>query len=175
MKLTDKAFDEIYKKYVKMLYGYALQLCENPATADDIVQTTFLKAIEHADSFEGKCEVSTWLCQIAKNTWLDMNKQAERKNVSMEGILEGQGENIFYEQSIRQRDILQEIVKKEESARIYKKIHTLAEPYKEVVMLRVMGCLSFKEIGDVFGKSETWGRVTFYRAKEKLKNQIGDE
>lgn len=73
------AFDEIYEKYAKMLYGYILQLCKNPTTADDILQTVFLKAIEHADSFEGKCEVSTWLCQIAKNTWLDMCKRAEQK------------------------------------------------------------------------------------------------
>ena len=54
-------------------------------------------------------------------------------------------------------------------------LYWLNEPYKEVLMLRITGCLSFREIGEIFGKSETWGRVTYYRAKEKLKNEIGDE
>lgn len=175
MSSTDAAFDEIYQKYAKMLYGYALQLCNHPATAEDILQTTFLKAIEHADSFEGKCEVSTWLCQIAKNTWFDMCKRAERKNLSVEGILEQQGDAVFSKQSIPNTDILQDLIQKQNTARIYKNIHSLPDPYKEVLMLRIMGCLSFKEIGEVFGKSETWGRVTYYRAKEKLKNQIGDD
>ncbi len=165
MKHIDEAFDEIYKKYAKMLYGYILQLCKDPVTADDILQTTFLKAIEHADSFEGKCEVSTWLCRIAKNTWLDMCKQAERKNISLEQAPEQQGE----------MDILQNLVEQEQSVQLHKQVHILQEPYKEVFMLRVMGCLSFKQIGEIFGKSENWGRVTFYRAKEKLKKQIGDD
>lgn len=174
-KQIEAAFDEIYHKYARMLYGYILQFCKNPATAEDILQTTFLRAIENSDSFEGKCQMSTWLCQIAKNIWLDMCKRAERKNVSIENVLEQQGEAAFYEQCVQRTDILHELVKKEERTRIYQMIHTLQEPYKEVLMLRVMGGLSFKEIGAIFGKSEVWGRVTFYRAKESLKNQIGDE
>ncbi len=169
------AFDEIYEKYAKMLYGYILQLCKNPTTADDILQTVFLKAIEHADSFEGKCEVSTWLCQIAKNTWLDICKRAEQKNVSMDHILEQQGEALLFGQIVQETDFVKELIQKEESTAIYREIHSLPEPYREVLMLRIMGCLSFKEIGDIFGKSETWGRVTFFRAKEKLKEQIGGE
>lgn len=170
----EQEFSEIYNKYAKMLYGYALHLCGNPATADDIVQTAFLKAIEHADSFEGKCEVSTWLCQIAKNIWYDMCKKSERNNISIEHMLEQQGEAVFYE-SCGQSDLLLNLVQTEESARLYKKIHFLSEPYKEVFLLRVLGCLSYKEIGEVFGKSENWGRVTFYRAKKKLSEDIGDD
>lgn len=113
--------------------------------------------------------------RFMKNTWLDMCKRAERKNISMESVLENQGEAVFYRQSIGQADILQSMIKKEESTGIYKEIHTLKEPYKEVLLLRIMGCLSFQQIGEIFGKSETWGRVTFHRAKEKVKKQIGDE
>ena len=47
---------------------------------------------------------------------------------------------------------------------------------REVVYLRAFGGLSFLEIGDVLGKTETWARVTFYRSKEKLRNGgTGDE
>lgn len=167
-------FNEIYDKYAKMLYGYALQLCGDPVTADDIVQTTFLKAIEHADSFEGKSKVSTWLCQIAKHIWFDMCKKSERNNASIEHILEQQGEAVFH-QSCGSPDLLLKLVQSEENACLFKKVHLLSEPYKEVFLLRVLGCLSYKEIGEVFGKSENWGRVTYYRAKKKLNEDIGDD
>ena len=53
---------------------------------------------------------------------------------------------------------------------LLKLVHNLPEPQREVVYLRAFGGLSFREIGDVCGRTETWARVTFYRSKEKLKN-----
>ena len=50
-----------------------------------------------------------------------------------------------------------------------RRVHELPEPGREVVYLRAFGGLSFREIGDVLGKTETWARVTFYRGKERLK------
>ena len=49
-------------------------------------------------------------------------------------------------------------------------VHSLPEPQREVVYLRAFGGLSFREIGDVCGRTETWARVAFYRTKEKLRN-----
>ena len=49
-------------------------------------------------------------------------------------------------------------------------IHGLPQEPREVVYLRVFGGLSFREIGDVCGRTETWARVTFYRTKERLRN-----
>lgn len=162
MILKEESFDEIYRKYARMLYAYVLQLCKNPTVAEDIVQTTFLKAIENADSYEGKSKVSTWLCRIAKNLWLDFCKSGEQKQVPLEQAAEAGEEN----------GILQNLIQKEENAEIYQYIHKLPEPYKEVFMLRTMGGLSFQEIGEIFGKKEVWARVTFYRGKEKIKEKI---
>ena len=50
----------------------------------------------------------------------------------------------------------------------FRKVHVLEETAKEVVLLRLTGEFSFREIGDIFGKNENWARVTFYRAKQKL-------
>ena len=52
--------------------------------------------------------------------------------------------------------------------KIHRHLHHLNEPYKEVFMLRVLGELKFQEIAGLFGKSESWAKVTFYRAKDKL-------
>lgn len=51
---------------------------------------------------------------------------------------------------------------------LFRKIHLLDETAKEIVLLRVTGAFSFREIGELFDKNENWARVTFYRAKQKL-------
>ncbi|MFR5584874.1 MAG: RNA polymerase sigma factor [[Clostridium] scindens] len=60
-------------------------------------------------------------------------------------------------------------IRKDEALSIYKILHCLEEPYKEVFILRVLGDLSFREIGEIFGKQETWARVTYHRARLKIK------
>lgn len=45
---------------------------------------------------------------------------------------------------------------------------------RDVMMLRLTGELSFKEIGDITGQSENWARVTFYRAKQILGKELLD-
>ena len=57
---------------------------------------------------------------------------------------------------------------KEQAMRIHASLHRLKEPYREVFTLRVLGELHFRDIADLFGKSESWAKVTFYRAKDKL-------
>lgn len=52
---------------------------------------------------------------------------------------------------------------------LYKRIQRLDEKTKDVIYLRITGDLSFKEIGDIFNKTENWARTTFYRGKQKLK------
>lgn len=61
-----------------------------------------------------------------------------------------------------------EIVIREEKMELFRKVHLLDETSKEVVLLRITGEFSFREIGEIFGKQENWARVTFYRAKQKL-------
>ena len=64
------------------------------------------------------------------------------------------------------------VMLKEHSREIHKILHSMDEPYKEIFMLRVFGELSFKEIGELFQKTDLWARVTYRRAKEKIKKQL---
>ena len=57
---------------------------------------------------------------------------------------------------------------REEALRLHCLLHGLGEPYKEVFHLRVFGELPFGDIARVFGRTESWARVTFYRAKQKI-------
>ena len=52
---------------------------------------------------------------------------------------------------------------------LHRLLHDLPEPYKEVFSLRIFGELPFAQIGELFGKTESWARVTYFRARQKLK------
>ena len=70
------------------------------------------------------------------------------------------------------QNIEEDFFSKENVLRIHKELHQLPEPYREVFTLRVFAELTFAQIGELFAKSESWARVTCYRAKLKLKERI---
>lgn len=68
-----------------------------------------------------------------------------------------------------------EFIKREKRIEVYKQIDKLNSPMKEIVYLKLTTELSFKEIGQALGKSETWSRVTYYRAKQKILENMRKE
>lgn len=150
-------FDEVYRLYAGDVYRYILSLSHNESLAKDIMQNTMLKAFITADKFRGECSIKTWLFGIAKNEYLNIIRRAENKNMPLDETINIIDENIEH----RFNDRFQAI-------EIHRILHELDEPYKEIFSLRVFAELKFVDIGDIFGKSENWARVTFYRAKEKI-------
>ena len=63
----------------------------------------------------------------------------------------------------------------EQAMIIYARLHELGEPYKEVFMLRVFGELEYAQIAKLFGKTESWARVTYHRAKTKLTESVKED
>lgn len=73
---------------------------------------------------------------------------------------------------VKVNPLKKKISKKEQVLQIYKIIHEMEEPYKEVFWMRTFSNLSFKDISLFFGKTESWARVTYYRAKCKIKEVL---
>ena len=154
-------FQEVYTLYFRDVYRYALSLCRNEALAEEITQETFYKALNKLGNFDGKCKVSVWLCQIAKNTYISMCRKDKHLDPGADTTLipcVGNIEDSFCDQ--------------ETAFAIHKVLHTLEEPYKEVFSLRTFGELSFKQIAELFGRTESWARVTYHRARLKIKEEI---
>ena len=152
-------FEEVYRLYFQDVYKYALSLTRDEHTAEEITQETFFKALRSIDQFDGRCKVYVWLCQIAKNTYFTRYQRFVK------------GEQLSREP--RQGDSLEERIADQETAfEIHRVLHTLPEPYKEVFSLRAFGELSFRQIGELFGKTESWARVTYHRAKIKIKEEL---
>ncbi len=154
----NKNFDEIYRLYVGDVYRFLLKLTRNEDLSEEITQETMFKAFKNIDRYNGKCKLTVWLCQIAKNTYYDYCRKNKDNSPD---------DNSIYENSY----ILQ-IEDKEEYLNIHKILHTINEPYKEVFTLRTFGELSYKDIADIFGKTENWARIIYYRAKKQIIDKI---
>lgn len=160
----DEDFNEIYRLYAQKVYRYILSLCRDKTLADDILQNTMLKAFDNIGSFTGRCSVQTWLCSIARNEYYNHLKKADNKNASLDENTEGGSDNPE-ERAISNLTAMD----------ILKLVHTLEEPFREIFTLRFYGELKFSEIGEVFGKSENWARVNYFRAREKLARMLEEE
>lgn len=154
-----KAFDEIYRLYVNDVYKFLMCITGDEKIAEELTQETFFRALRGINDFKGKCKMSVWLCQIAKNLYYSYNKK-EKANYKQE----------LDESLSSDTDIEEKFITSQNSISLYKILHSIEEPYKEVFSLRVFGELSYQQISEIFGKSETWVRVTYYRAKEKIKS-----
>ena len=149
-------FEEIYNRYYQDVFRFCLSLCGGSHLAEDITSETFLKAIIKSDAFKGNCSVKAWLCQIARNTYYDYHRKHSKTTELPDDMPS-------YD------DFELELLDKAEALRIHKLLHKLGDTYKEVFSLRVFAELPFADIGEVFKKSESWARVTYHRARIKLK------
>ncbi|QUG43648.1 RNA polymerase sigma factor [Psychrobacillus sp. INOP01] len=148
-------FEEIYQAYFQDVYFYLKSLASDENIAEEITQETFFKALKSMHQFDGKKDIRAWLFTIAKNTYFTHYKKQQRQiNRVEESVLDVQ--------------IVEYLMNEEQAFAIHHYLHTMEEPYKEVFSLRTFGELSFEKIGQLFGKSDGWARVTFYRAKKKI-------
>ena len=148
-------FEEVYRLYFADVYKYILALSRDEAVAEEVTQETFFKALTAIDTFRGDCQLRVWLCQIARNQYLSLCR--ERKKFADRG---GEPGDDGIEAGFANR---------EDARRLHVLLHELPEPYKEVFSLRTFGELPFSQIGELFGKTESWARVTYFRARQKLK------
>ncbi len=151
--------EKIYNENFKIVYKFLICMTHNKEIAEDLTQETFYKAILNIDKFKGNCKMSVWLCEIAKNLWL--NELKKNKKIAFTDV-----ENI---EIYNHWNIDEEIENKEDLEKLNKKISIFDKDIQKVIYLKIYGNMTFKEISEAIGKSEVWARVNFYRAKQKIK------
>ena len=151
-------FEEVYRRYFADVYKYVLALSRDEATAEEVTQETFFKALTAIDNFRGDCQLRVWLCQIARNQYLTLCRERKRFGVAAEEPGDDGIEAGFDD--------------REDAKKLHRLLHGLPEPYKEVFSLRTFGELPFSQIGELFGKTESWARVTYFRARRRLKEEF---
>lgn len=154
---------EIYMTYANQVKRFLLCLTADVDLAEELMQETFYQAVKSIDRYDGSCRMSVWLCQIAKHLFYDYLK---KKKIQMVAIEES------WEIASKEAGPEEQILDQEGRKNIYRQIHGLEEPYREIFLLRALGELPFAEIGELFGRSENWARVTYYRARMKLSERM---
>jgi len=157
-------FEEVYRVYFQDVHLYARSLSHNDATAEEITAETFFKAMKSITSFDERCDIRTWLFQIAKNAYYShLRKNKCQADFS---LLDKVASNCNIESAF---------LDKETASKIHRFLHKMDEPYKEVFSLRVFADLSHSQIAELFGKTESWARVTYHRAKTKIINMMEEK
>ncbi len=159
--MESELFDDLYQSCFDPVYRYVLSLSGDPHTAEEITQETFFRALRSLSKFRGDSSVKSWLCAIAKNIWLSGQRKKKTQPIDDVSALPDPG--ISPEESV---------IRQDESMRIHRLLHRLDEPYREVFTLRTLGQLGFRDIGELFGKSENWACVVYHRARARLKKEM---
>lgn len=158
-------FEKIYQEHFDDVFLFIRKMSHDEKLAEDITSETFFKALNSLDKFNGTCDVRVWLCQIAKNCYISHLRKTG-KTIPIEEL-----ENVL---ESRELNIEELITNSEVATQIHKLLHALSEPYKEVFSLRVFAEMNFKQIGELFGKTDNWACVTFHRAKSQIRKVMED-
>jgi RNA polymerase sigma-70 factor (ECF subfamily) len=160
--VNGEACERLYEAHYMRVFSYVMTLAGDRHQAEEITQETFFRAFRKLNSFRGESDEVTWLCAIARNLFNDeMRRQGRFAEMPEEAAARGKG-------------VEQSAVEKDDSFRVHMALHGLEEPYREVFELRVFGELSFAQVGQIFHRTENWARVTFHRARAKLRERMGE-
>ena len=158
--MNNDACEKLYEAYYMRVFSYAMTLTRDRHLAEEITQETFFRSFSKLKDFRGESDAFTWLCAIARNLFADEKRRQTRAGDLPEDAVS------------RDRGVEQAAVEREDSFRVHMALHALEEPYREVFELRIFGELSFQQIGRIFNRTENWARVTFHRARAKLKERM---
>ena len=165
--------EKLYREYFTPVYRYTLSLVHDPDMAEEITQETFFRALKKINDYRGEASLKVWLCQIAKNLSFDSLKRQSKITALTK---HDDDESDDYELPAgSESDPEEQLLRKQTAMKIHSILHDLKEPYKEVFQLRTFGDLSFAEIGELFGKSESWARVTYYRSRMMIKEELDED
>ena len=160
--------DAVYRQHAQTVFKYLMSLTHDADLAEELTQETFYQAVRSIDRFDESCKITTWLCAIAKNQYFAYMKKHARLQVDPDVDLMSDGAGMIRNTVSAEQEVLQQVGQME----LLKKLHAFSEPGREVLYLRMFGNLSFREIGEVMGKTENWARVTFFRARTNLRKEL---
>lgn len=153
----------LYGEIQPKLYSFFYMKTGSKEIAEDLTQEVFYEALKSYGSFKGNCSLKTWIFSIANN----LLKKHYRKKIYTKAL----EDKLTIAPNITE-NLEESIINKDKRQQLTKAINLLDDLTKEIVLLRIYGELSFKEIGDTLNKSENYARVTFHRGKLKIQKEL---
>ena len=154
--------EQFYQENYRIVYGYLYSLCGDRAWAEDLASETFLKAIIRIDSYDGSGKPSTWLCTIGKNLYLNERKR-RRRHVPLDSVV------------LAEESTMEEKYIDKQTAEAIRRLSKELDETKQQLFAMSLNGMSFRDIGEALGKSETWARVTCFRVRNEILDRLEGE
>jgi RNA polymerase sigma-70 factor (ECF subfamily) len=153
-------FEVIYSNYKKPIFNYLYRCTLNTHTAEELTQETFLKALKYYGSFRGESSVKTWLFKIARNMYLDdLKKHQPETDIASQSI----PDTYDAVASVHERIIINQI------------LFNLKEDEREIIILRDINGLTYKEIAHIMNYTEGQVKIGIFRARRKFREAYQKE
>lgn len=152
------ALEVLYETYYRPVYLYALSLCRNGTTAEELTSDTFYRALLSVG--ETKEHIKFWLLRVCKNCWYDRLRQEKRRGSFPE------------ETAAVPEEALKRVLQQEENRRLYQAMMTLSPRYQELLYLFYFAEYSLAEIAHLRGETPGAVKTALSRARAALKKKM---
>lgn len=153
----------LYGEIQPKLYSFFYMKTGSKEMAEDLTQEVFYQALKTYGSFKNNCSLKTWIFSIANN----LLKKHYRSKKYFKAL-----ENKLTMDNLLHKSLEDTVIEKDNRLQLMAAINKLDDLTREIILLRIYGELSFKEIGDTLNKSENYARVTFHRGKLKIQKEL---
>jgi RNA polymerase sigma-70 factor, ECF subfamily len=158
-------------EYVDGLYRYAMVITRNRAEAEDLVQETYVRALEAAARLRENSNIKAWMFTILRNLWF--NQLRKRRNAPAIVVIDGDD---YTADSLvgNAKDAHAIFVSNEDAVIVRSAINDLPIEFREVILLREFEELSYQEIAEVLGCPAGTVMSRLARARAKLRTTLSD-
>lgn len=158
-------FDLMIERYREKLFFYIMRFVKNEDETKDVLQNVFVKALKNVDSFECERKFSSWIYRIAHNEAVNWVTRKNKKTVSIDDLDVKDSNFLASDEfgasmekwfNLELKEVMREAIKQ------------LPENYAEIIYLRYIDNMSYKEIADILGKPVSSVGTLIRRAKKRL-------
>lgn len=173
-KGDQRAYEKLMNLYSKNIFFEIRKLVRSDEQANDLMMESMAKAFTQLSSYEPKFAFSTWIKRICINHTIDSLRKKRLDIVSIDGVLDSNGESTQADLISTARNPEQEIERSEKLADVKVLVNSLKGIYKELILLRYFEELSYNEISEHTKLPEGTVKARLHRAKGMLKDMMND-
>jgi RNA polymerase sigma-70 factor (ECF subfamily) len=164
-----EAFGEIYRRYVRRVFGLCRYMLNSRESAEDATSEVFLKLQRSIESYDGSIPFPRWLLRVAGNQCIDALRRRQRGQKVFVEVEDG---TVVIEAASSEPSPLGAVISTQEKAQVRDTIKRLAENYRVPLVLRYYGELSYDEIAEELGLERNNVAALIFRAKQELRRRL---
>ena len=163
-------FQHLYSAYKKDIYNFILRISGYEyALAEELTQETFYRAFISLSGFQGRCQIKTWLCQIAKNVYYQYLRKKKKEYQTLKSVFEEESGKCMAtvpESGIENTELMRKALSI---------INSFDNRTRDVIFYRLYSDLSYAQISLLMGISEGSAKVVFFRGKALLQTRLRED